>query len=366
MHWHMQKRPGKPIGWAHTKIYRRRKGDFIPTKIRFRPFSVEDDDYVPASGPYFSCDPEALRKEATNRQRNEATEAAEDLRRQAKFFQHLRGNKEEKRLWRWSNEINEWEHFQVIAWLAIEDDEIFESLFEQAMKYCSFLSKLATTGRPEAANRLALIAIQATRVIGEIAKSNPNALCALAQEQIAWPFLKSQNRLFSANHQKLLKDLKVGGKCGGSISKTSLFVPANRFGKISAKLWKYIYDTRERMRFFQENRPEYLESIERLHPKALTIDQEAAKLPEPNEDMAGKKWCDVGKRILTESYPHPRFPGELNENVPALRNLITAASHQRSRNAIINRIYTELERNFDIFAGQCRKTDPNPGSAQTI
>jgi hypothetical protein len=167
--------------------------------------------------------------------------------------------------------------------------------------------------------------------------------------------MKSKNQKFSNDHKKLLRILRVGMKCGGSIGQTSDFVPRNRFGKISARLWKYVNDTRERMRYFQKHNPKYIREIEQKCPDALALEHEAAMLPDPGADMAETKWWEMGKQFLIESYPHPKLPGQLNENVPVLDNLITARSHRRGRAAKLNRIEFEFERNFERFAKQCRK-----------
>lgn len=194
-----------PTGCGYISFPESRKGEFIATKIRYFPFSLEDDEYVPASGPFFSCDADALRKEAANRQRDGATKAAKELRQQANYFEDLRQNADEKTILRWDFEGDDWEKFQIIAWLANEDDKIFEAICQRTMKYCKYLSEQATAGRTKAAHKLALVAILATRVIGEIAKSNPSALWEVSQQEVAWPVLKSGNQKFSTDERKLLK-----------------------------------------------------------------------------------------------------------------------------------------------------------------
>jgi hypothetical protein len=110
------------------------------------------------------------------------------------------------------------------------------------------------------------------------------------------------------------------------------------------------------MRFFERHEPRFIQEIKQRCPGAFALECEAARLPDPGDDMAYTKWWKVGKKFLIESYPHPEFPGELNENVPTLNKLITARIHRRNRKALLNRIEYEMELNFERFAMQCQKS----------
>jgi hypothetical protein len=339
----MRKARGKGIPFG-------RIGKPLGITIRFEKFSTKIDDYQPPVGPSLGLNPRGLLMEAAARERSGGIGSAREFRARANLFQKLKSDNRTRTLALWEFEDEDWETFEIVAWLAKSDSKAVEVLFRKAFKYCECLALLGAANNANAAASLAAIAILATYSTTEFARKNSEALRELARSQLAWPFLKSPIKVLSTGHKPLLKKLEVGKGCVTAISRNPLFIPKSRFGYISWKLWHYINETRNRMRFFRQHNSAELKQIEREIQGGLALEKQAANLPDFNKGLAVSKWVELGKQFLSEAYPHPEFPGELNEETSGLKVLIKSEKHLRSHNSILDRIYQEIDRDFEKFA----------------
>jgi hypothetical protein len=332
---------------TREKLPFRRRG--TPPVIRFEKFSLQDDRSQPALGPFLSLDPTELEREAQDRSRSGGSESALEIRGQAQLLRRLNTDERTRTLLLWEFEDEDWETFQLVHSLAQKDPKALDVLFGKTLKYCEALARLSAADNEDAARRLARIALLATQAIEKVAAKKPEVLREVARNGIAWPVLKSRSKRFSTGHKNLLKRLEVGRGCITLISANPFFIPKNRLGYVSWKLWHYINFTRNRMLYFRQHRPEDLQLMESKSPGGLSLEKEAANLPDISADMAPAKWLKLGKKFLVEAYPHPRFAGVLDHNIISLLGLITAKAHTRSPAALFDRFFYEIERNFELF-----------------
>ena len=87
-----------------------------------------------------------------------------------------------------------------------------QKLYESGRRVIDILSVRAITGDAESAHRLALLALESTKMLTAIGEAKPELLQSLAQRGREWPVIKERRAELSLAEEKLFDAIQLG-KC---------------------------------------------------------------------------------------------------------------------------------------------------------
>jgi len=220
-----------------------------------------------------------------------------------------------------------------------------------SLLFAAHLRTAAEKGDLEALSALTKVAESSTESLMRIAGKNLEAVRAVAENYIFWPVLKSPHPSLDPDFP--LENLHLGSALFPNMSKYSRFDILSEMGRLSARLYVYVRQTRIKALAVVKQQRVQIEQLKGIPPSQRTIEEDAALLPEFCSNISVvEKWARLAKRCLAESYPHPTSPNEFDENAPSLKQLDTAPSHQGRKRG---KIYHKLEESFFSLAGVPRR-----------
>jgi len=181
----------------------------------------------------------------------------------------------------------------------------------------SNLAMLARSGNGKALWQFARLACDVVEGLGEITRSNPDAIKPFARHRARWPMMRSTHPL-NCDKDKLLEDIELG-KAGG--------VQLDKFSK-----WKPDYAATVAGQLIG-----HLEFIRQENPFCFDGKQKVcfSDFLRPFSKETAPHWWFLAKKFLLATYPKPETVKELNGIVtsPTKR-----ASPGRIRAAILEKI----------------------------
>ena len=234
---------------------------------------------------------------------------------------------------------------QRLVWNYLNDKSCFQPLpnttwrnyaAEAASHYASLglshLNNLAEGGDSSAPERLAELAIQFVECVNRLALSESHRakLIPFARRCLAWPTLTARRKIFSTDHDELIRKLEVGKDTVFGSDSQARFNPSRRFAKLTMELIERIEDARTTSAYFF------------TQPSSWVL--EARKLPRFSKESK-LQWWSVLEQLLDEECSTLR-------RAEVYYRLVTAPSHQHRRAAMLR---SKIRDEFATLCGIHRK-----------
>ncbi len=248
-------------------------------------------------------------------------------------------HRDELELWRFTVEYLKRQPRWHLRPKATWRDYALEAAEGSAHEGLRYLEKLANEGDDLAMEALASRTLEMVKVLNRFALSESQRarLIPFARRCLAWPALKARRKVFSDDHDEIIRVLQVGKDTIVGKDSQSRFNPQRRFGKVTMEII-------DRIESFRTARPAHWKFLFHLQLPSPNWAREARKLP-PFGRESKVRWWSVVEKVLKDDYSHPL-------TAEAYNKLVKAPSHEdRKASIFVNKIKDE----FDTLAGIHRR-----------
>ena len=242
----------------------------------------------------------------------------------------------------------EFELIHVLAGLGGKYQKAFDSLSRNTYESFWQIKRLARKRHPGAIRELAQIAYEATEVLGDLGKSEPELLKPAAETRIKWPMFRSKHKQFQLvpddDEQSYFRKIGLGEKSSMDLEPAKRYQPELPETVIAMKLKDYVEGVR------LAGREHFTKNPDDSDPFVKYLGEDpppwATNLPDivKTDAIVPAAWWKIAKAFLIDSYP-----GLVKNSVrgrgcipPMLHALVPAVAEKDKR----GRIFKIIEAKF--------------------